>query len=170
MIARVPATLTRRLGAAFYDLLVVIALWMVVYFPLVAGGWLDTSLDDSFDPRHLALRLGIAFAYFGWCWTRGGATLGALAWKLVVQRGDGAPLTWGDALRRFGVALGYLAPLALLELVAPGTQSHALFYLALLGPFVAGALWSLADPERRAFHERTLDTRLCARPAAAGAA
>ena len=170
MIARVPATLVRRLGAAFYDLLVVIALWMVVYFPLVAGGWLHTSLDDSFDPLHLALRIGIAFAYFGWCWTRGGATLGALAWKLVVLRVDGAPVTWRDAAHRFGLALGYLAPLALLELVAPGTQSHELYYLALLGPFAAGVLASLADPERRALHERSLETRLCARPPAVGPA
>jgi uncharacterized RDD family membrane protein YckC len=160
MRARVPATLTRRLGAAFYDLLVVIAIWIVVYFPLIALGRFDGSIGDSLHPLHLALRLGLAFAYFGWCWTRGGATLGALAWKLEVARVDGAAVTWSDAARRFGVALGYLAPLALLEAIAPGTQSHALFYLALLGPFLAGALASLSDPERRAFHERFLVTRL----------
>lgn len=163
---REPASLTRRLGAAFYDLLVVIALWMLVYFPLVAGGWLGTSPDDSFDPLHLALRGTIAFLYFGWCWTRGGATLGAQAWKLAVVRDDGAPLTWGDAARRFGMALAYLAPLALLELAAPATQSAALYYPALLGPFLLGALASRFDPAGRAFHERRLATRLVARPAA----
>lgn len=155
--------LTRRLGAAFYDLLVVVALWMLVYLPLVAAGWIGGSADDSFSPAHLALRGAIAFGYFGWCWTRGGATLGALAWKVRVARTDGAPLGWRDAGHRFGVALGYLAPLALLELVAPNTQSHALYYSALLGPFLAGALASRFDPAGRAFHERFVATRLTAR-------
>lgn len=164
------ASLTRRLGAAFYDLLVVIALWMLVYLPLVAAGWIGGSADDSFSPGHLALRGAIAFAYFGWCWTRGGATLGALAWKVRVTRVDGAPLDWRDAAHRFGVALGYLAPLALLELVAPNTQSHALYYSALLGPFLAGTLASRFDPAGRAFHERFLGSRLTSNAPASAAA
>lgn len=162
-----PAPLLRRLGAAFYDLLVVIALWMLVYFPLVAAGWVGGSLEDSHHPGHLALRGAIAFLYFGWCWTRGGATLGALAWSLQVARADGAPLAWRDAAARFGIALAYLAPLAVLETAAPGTQSYALYYSALLGPFVLGAVAARFDPEQRAWHERFIATRLRRRTPAA---
>lgn len=157
------ASLGRRVGAAGYDLLVVVALWMFAYFPLIASGQLEGAADDLFDPLHLALRLAIAFAYFGWSWTHGGSTLGALAWKLTVVRVDGAPLGWRDAAARFGVALIYLLPLALIELIAPATQSAPLFYGALLGPFALGLGYSQFDPQRRAFHERFLATRLTTR-------
>ena len=168
MTTRAPASLHRRLGTALYDLLVVVALWMLVYFPLVASGRIGGTVADSFAPAHLVLRGLIAFAYFGWCWTHGGATLGALAWRLEVARDDGAPLGWDDAARRFAIALGYLAPLALIELIAPATQSSALFYGALLGPFLLGVVAARLEPAGRAFHERWLASRLVVRrPAAA---
>jgi uncharacterized RDD family membrane protein YckC len=167
---REPATLPRRLGTALYDLLVVVALWMLVYFPLVASGHLGGAIDDSFSAGHLVLRCAIAFAYFGFCWTHGGATLGALAWRLAVVRDDDAPLGWRDAALRFVAALGYLLPLALLERVAPATQSSALYYMALLGPFLLGLAAARLDPARRAFHERFLATRLVMRASARTAA
>jgi len=163
---RPSASFPRRIGAAVYDLLVIVALWMLVYFPLVASGQVGGTIDDSFSVAHLVLRGAIAFGYFGTCWTHGGATLGALAWRLEVVRADGAPLAWRDAALRFAVALGYLVPLALLELVAPGTQSSALFYGALCVPFLLGLAAARYDHEGRAWHERGLETRMVARRAA----
>jgi uncharacterized RDD family membrane protein YckC len=154
------ASIGRRLGAALYDLLVVIALWMLVYFPLVASGLLVGTLDDNRDPRHWLLRGGIAFAYFGWSWCRGGRTLGLLSWKLGVVRADGAPLGLGDCAARFGVGLLYLAPLALLEAWYSLAVPPAPYYAALFGPFLAGTLWSRYDPRGRALHELPLATKV----------
>lgn len=161
-----PASIARRLGAAFYDLLVVAALWMLVYFSLIASGAVSGGLDDSRDPRHLALRAGIAFLYFAWCWTRSGSTLGLLTWKLALLRQDGRVATLGDAAARFALACGYLLPLAALELGLPLPPPPALFYTALLAPFLLGTLWALRDAEGRALHELPLDTRIVTRAVA----
>jgi len=158
------APVLRRLGAAGYDLLIVVALWMLAYFPLIASGLLSGALDDSAEPGHLMLRAAITFAYFGWSWTHGGRTLGALAWRLAVERDDGAALGARDAMLRFGVALGYLAPLAVLELMAPAGRSLAAFLGALVVPFLLGTLWCRSDPHGRALHELPLGTRLVQRP------
>ena len=154
----------RRLGAAMYDFLIVAALWILCYFPLIKLGLATGTVADNFSPLHLALRLGIAFAYFGYSWTRGGRTLGGLAWKLVVVRADGEPLGWRDATARFGVALLYLVPVVLLESLQPATQSPPLFYAALLLPFLAGTGWCLIDPAGRAAHELPLSTRVRSTP------
>lgn len=156
---RAPASVPRRLGAAFYDLLVVAALWMFVYFPLIGAGWFKGTLEDSADPRHWLLRIAIAFAYFAYCWTRGGSTLGALAWKIAVVRADGGPLTLRDAAPRFALAACYLLPLIALEFAYRMAVPPLLYYAALVGPFLLGTLWALRDPERRALHERFLATR-----------
>lgn len=155
-----PASIPRRLGVAFYDLLVVCALWMLAYFPLIAAGAFAGGLDDSFSPAHLLLRGAIAFAYFGWCWTRGGSTLGALPWRIAVVRVDGSPLTLRDAAARFALAACYLLPLVALELAFRMAVPPVLYYAALIGPFLLGTLWALRDPQERALHERVLATRV----------
>jgi uncharacterized RDD family membrane protein YckC len=148
----------RRLGAALYDLMVVVALWMLAYFPLVAGGLLHGAAADGRDPRHWLLRGAIAFLYFGWCWTRGGRTLGLLAWRLAVVRADGAPLGWGDALRRFALACAYLLPLLALLALSPAPALGA-YLAALLVPFVLGTLLAALRADGRSAHELPLATR-----------
>jgi uncharacterized RDD family membrane protein YckC len=155
-----PASIARRLGAAFYDLLVVAALWMLVYFSLIAAGAVAGTLADNSDPRHWLLRGLIAFLYFAWSWTRSGRTLGLLTWSLALQRHDGGLPTLRDAAARFMVACGYLAPLFALEVAYGLAVPAAWFYLALLGPFLFGTLWALRDPQGRALHEVPLATRV----------
>lgn len=159
-----PATIPRRLGAALYDLLVVAALWMLVYFPLIVAGVFHGSMADNSDPRHWLLRGAIAFAYFAVCWCRGGRTLGLLSWNLQVARADGAALTLADAARRFGCACLYLSPLAVLEFAYRMAVPPALYYPALLGPFLLGTLWARIDPHVRALHELPLVTQVTVRP------
>lgn len=158
-----PASIARRLGAAFYDLLVIAALWMLVYFSLVAVGAVAGTLDDNRDPRHWLLRAMIAFLYFGWCWTRSGRTLGLLTWKLRLVREDGRPPTLGDAAARFGLACAYLLPVVALEIGFRLAVPPALYYMALLGPFLLGTLWALHDHQGRALHELPLVTRVTLR-------
>ena len=154
------ASVPRRLGAAFYDLLVVCALWMLVYFMLIVSGAFVGSMQDNSDPRHWLLRGAIAFAYFALCWCQGGRTLGALSWRLQVVRADGGALTLKDAAARFALACAYLLPLVVLELAYRLAVPPALFAPARLGPFLLGTLWARIDAEGRALHELALATRV----------
>lgn len=159
----VPASIARRLGAAFYDLLVVAALWMLVYFSLIAAGAVGGTLADNSDPRHWLLRALIAFLYFAWSWTRSGRTLGLLSWTLALEREGGGLPTLADAAARFALACAYLIPVVALEVGYRLAVPPALFYLALLGPFLFGTLWTWRDPQGRALHERLLATRVVQR-------
>jgi len=65
------------------------------------------------------------------------------SWRLRVEREDGAPLTWGDAVRRLAAAAQSWLPLGL------------------------GYLWILVDRDRRAWHDRLSRTRVVVVPKAA---
>ena len=128
------ALLARRAGAALYDGLLLLALWLVATAAVLAlrGG-------EAVPPGTVWFELwllGVAFAFHGWFWVHGGQTLGLRAWRLRVVRAGGAPLGWGDAARRFAAALLALAPAGL------------------------GWLWMLADGEGRAWHDRLSGTRV----------
>ena len=126
--------LLRRLGAIFYDLLLLIALLAVATtlitlpFGMPEGGSLLAFQWFLFEI--------IPLLFFTGFWWRGGQTLGMRAWRLKVVRMDGSPLSWGDALKR------HLA--ALLSCLALGV----------------GFLWILVDKEKLAWHDRLSATRL----------
>jgi uncharacterized RDD family membrane protein YckC len=149
----------RRLAAALYDSLIVIAIWMLAYLPVVA--MLGGHLQDSRDPRHLAFRALLAFAFFAWSWTRGGQTLGMQAWRLRLERMDGGTPDLGAAARRFGVALIYLLPFTVfIALGADASAPKSLGYGLLLGPFLLGIIWSRLDAQGLAPHDRLSGTRV----------
>jgi uncharacterized RDD family membrane protein YckC len=129
------AALGWRAVAALYDLFPLIALWMATG----AIGFAATHGDlDARSPPlwyRLAL-LAVTVAYFVVSWMRGGQTIGMRAWRLRVERADGARLTLLGALLRFVVAG---------------------FSLAAAG---AGMLWSLVDRDRRTWHDLAAKTRV----------
>jgi uncharacterized RDD family membrane protein YckC len=129
-----PARLSRRLAALAYDLLLLFGCWFcgTWLLLLVRGGSEIAPGTWWFD---LAL-VGLGFLFFGWFWTHGGQTLGMRAWKLRVERYDGDPLRWRDALLRY---------------------VSALLGTGLLG---LGFLIALFDPERRCWHDRVSRTRV----------
>ena len=140
------APLWRRLAAATYDSLVVLALWFVataLILPLTHGQALDSShpLAETLYRFYL---LAVGFAFFGGFWVRNGQTLGMLAWRVkVVGTKDGAAVHWRQALIRYVAAI--------LSWVALG----------------AGFWWSLLDAEKKTWHDRFSDTELImARPLA----
>ena len=124
----------RRLGAIFYDLLLLVALLAVattlITLPLgmPEGGYLLAFQWFLFEI--------IPLLFFTGFWWRGGQTLGMRAWRLKVVRMDGSPLSWGDALKR------HLA--ALLSCLALGL----------------GFLWIVIDRDGLAWHDRLSGTRL----------
>ena len=134
--------LWRRLAAASYDALVVVALFFI-------GTALSLTIShDAITPDHpmaeLVFRLyllAIGFAFFGGFWVRNGQTLGMLAWRVkVVQAGNGGKITWTQALIRYLVSY--------LSWAAAGL----------------GFWWSLWDADKMTWHDRLSGTRLIRAP------
>ncbi|MGH8399579.1 MAG: RDD family protein [Gammaproteobacteria bacterium] len=134
-----PPSLWRRLAAAFYDSLIVLALWFVgtaLILPLTHGEAVASS-DLAAVMAYRLYLLAIGFLFFAGFWIRSGQTLGMLAWKVrVVQSANGTRITWRQALLRYLTAL--------------------LSWL-LLG---LGFIWSLFDRERKTWHDRLSGTEL----------
>jgi len=102
--------LARRLGAIFYDalligstVLIVGAIIATVMSQIIGTGRLapDTTLSRLF----FVIDMGLAFALFGWFWTHGGQTLGMRAWKIRVVDEHGQHLDWQQAFFRFVSAI-----------------------------------------------------------------
>jgi uncharacterized RDD family membrane protein YckC len=130
--------LWRRLAAASYDALVVLALWFIataVAMPLTHGA--VTPEHPLAELMYRLYILAVGFLFFGGFWVRNGQTLGMLAWRVkVVPAGSSTKITWRQALVR------YLA--AYLSWAALGF----------------GFWWSLWDPEKKTWHDRLSGTRL----------
>lgn len=129
--------LLRRFGAMFYDLLILVALWMLVIALALAivHGHVDVAHPP--EPWRWSLRaamLAVTAAYFALSWCRGGQTIGMRAWHLRLVRADGDNLGAGRALARFVLA----------------TLS-----LALVG---AGFWWAWFDAAQRTAHDRIAGT------------
>jgi uncharacterized RDD family membrane protein YckC len=137
------AGLLRRLAAIFYDALLVAALLMLAtaaLLPLTHGEAI--AADSPFWARHAyrAFLIAVVVVYFGYSWTRGGQTLGMLAWHIRVIRSDGSSLRWRDVGVRLLTALLSGAALGL------------------------GYLWMLVDRERLTWHDRLSRTRVVRDP------
>lgn len=130
--------LWRRLAAALYDGLIVLALWFIGTALVMPLSHAAVSPDHPFAELLYRLYiLAIGYAFFAGFWMRDGQTLGMLAWRVkLVQSGNSRSVTWKQALIR------YLA---------------ALLSWAALG---AGFWWSLFDAEHKTWHDRLSGTEL----------
>ena len=129
--------LPRRLAAACYDLLLLIALWWLItaaFLPLNAGEALGRD-SILFHIYRLALSTCTLLFFVGF-WSHGGQTLGMRAWRFKVVKNNGAPLRFFDGLKR--------AVAALLSLVPAGL----------------GFWWAIFDSDGLAWHDRLSRTRL----------
>lgn len=129
----------RRLGAMFYDSLLLLAILIMASFPYVwlTGGGQQGFLVQTFYRIYL---LAIVFLYLGGFWVRGGQTLGMRTWRIKILRADGRPVTWGVALKRFVCALVSLLCLGL------------------------GFFWIIHDRDKLAWHDRWSGTKLIRLP------
>lgn len=154
-----PARLFRRMAALFYDLLLVAALLLVLTFallPLTAGEAILTSTHGVIGRLYHSLQLLLGFGYFGFCWTRGGQTLGMKAWRIRIETVDGRPPSWGDAIVRFmiGASVLFLAVIGIWHLQAPGWNLGDLAAVLLLLPAPANLVWVLFDRDGRSLQDR----------------
>ena len=137
------AGLLRRLGALFYDSLLLAALLMVVtaaLLPLTGGEAIDAAKNPLLEWVYRGLLLVTVALYYGIPWTRRGQTLGMVAWRLRLERADGSLPRWPDVPKRLAAATLSLLPAGL------------------------GWWWMLVDPERRTWHDRLSGTRIVLTP------
>lgn len=162
--ALVAAPLARRLAAALYELLLLVALTFIVQFallPLVSPGHagnVNTLAVPALPVQVIlfCIEVGAAALYFGWLWSDGRRTLPQKTWRLRLLTRAGGVLTRKQALLRYFAA--WVAPLA-------GIGTYAL-----LQPLGAGKLaaivcigsfaWALVDRDRLFLHDRLAGTRL----------
>lgn len=163
-----PAPLWRRLGAAVYDALLLLGLWLVTLTLDVIFRDLAGLARSEVLLRILLFLIGLGF--FGWFWTHGGQTLGMRSWRLRVRREDGAALRWPVAATRYVVMLlswvTLLTPL-LLQLPhlreLPNAQPVAAAAAALS---IAALVLMQLDARRRAPCDRISGTEVVALPKA----
>lgn len=132
-----PASLPRRIAAAFYDLLLVLGLWFVAVFALLpfTGGHAIVGNNPLFR-----LYLFITpYLFFSWFWMRNGQTLGMRAWRLQLRNHDGAAINWLQTLPRYAAA-----------------------WVAWLS--IIGILWSLVDARKRCWQDIASRTQLVTLP------
>ncbi len=150
----------RTLAALLYEVLLTAAV-------LLAIATLLTPLKAVLGASPLAellfrlLLAGLLFAYYGWCWVKGGQTLAMKTWRLKLVRADGAALDWPLALRRYLIALALFVGVPALAYAgwSRSLGESAPFWLALVWlplPFIARGI----DPEKRSLHDRLAGTRV----------
>ncbi|MBM6552222.1 RDD family protein [Marinomonas ostreistagni] len=124
--------LWRRLAAAFYDSLLLIALYFVV-------GWIAVMANDgeAVEAGWLFwLLLLIAWGFFVKFWRYPGQTLGMQVWKFRLVQTDGTQVTLRQATARYLLALVSWACAGL------------------------GFWWALLDKDGATWHDKLTDTRL----------
>lgn len=126
--------LLRRLAAAVYDALLLLAVLFVAafFFIFIFGSAVEIPRRYFFQ-AYLLFVMGL---YFVWFWTHGGQTLAMKTWRIRLVAMDGGAVRWKTALLRFLLAFAGL-----------------MF-------FGAGWWWMLFDREDCPLHDRLTGTRV----------
>lgn len=127
------ATRFKLFAACVYELLLLLALWMLCT-------WIFVRLlgDATGDHKRYVLQAFlwlITGVYFMWCWRKTGQTLATKTWKIKLVNQQNITLSMQQALIRYA-----LASLSLLA-------------------FGAGFFWALFDKDSLFLHDRLLKTR-----------
>lgn len=131
-----PAGLARRLAAMVYDLLLIVAIWMLLGFVAVA---LNRG-EANETPLFHSLLFMATFTFFAFFWMRAGMTLGMQAWRLRVETQDGMSISLVQSLLRF---------------LAAGASFVA---------FGLGYWWILFDREKRSWSDIASNSRVVVLP------
>lgn len=132
------ATRFRLFAACVYELLLLLALWMLCTWMFVGlFGDATSHYKRTFLQLFLWLVTG---AYFVWCWTKTGQTLATKTWKikLVTQNlanQQNVNLNKRQAIIRYALASASILACGL------------------------GFIWALVDKDRLFLHDRLLKTR-----------
>ncbi|MCP1726195.1 putative RDD family membrane protein YckC [Natronospira proteinivora] len=153
-----PASLIRRLAAAFYDSLLVLAIWFLgtlIILPFARGESFDAE-----NPLFLLYLLLLTGLFFGWFWWRSGQTLGMRAWRLQVVSPEEAQAPPPNILIRVALVLGLIVS-GLYGLVFLVMDTWPDWWGAIaLFPLLLSMSWSLVDAEQRCLHDILSRTRV----------
>ena len=129
----ISVSLARRLGAIFYDYLVIVAILLVV-----TAFWTGIGITESHAlyPLYVGFVNLTVFLYFAWCWTHGGQTIGMKIWRIVLVSTRDDPFSWIRAATRSAIAIISVACVGI------------------------GFLWMLIDNDKMTWHDRFSDARL----------
>jgi uncharacterized RDD family membrane protein YckC len=139
VISGVSAGFGRRIAAALYDTLLLVALLVILTTLLVLGVTrieITPEKVGAWAYFYRAMLLALIVAYYLLNWTRSGQTLGMRAWHLRAVTASGKPL----ALRAAAIRLGWAA-------------------LA-WAPAGLGVLWIYLDRDHLALQDRLSNTRI----------
>ena len=95
--------LPRRLGAMFYDAILLIAVLFFASLPVVLP--FRITVEHTAYPYFVAYIYLVSFLFFGWFWTHGGQTLGLKTWTTKLVSDTQANVTWKQAFIRFLASL-----------------------------------------------------------------
>lgn len=152
------AGLGRRIGALFYEavlltaLIVVLAILFQLVFPSLA------------EHRYLQLLLFaceiiFTYFYFHFCWKKG-QTLAMKTWRIRLCRLDSQPITIWQILGRYYLSLITFIPLIpITMMVKHEVLPHYAAWIAIIWaafPY----LWAMLDKDKQFLHDRILGTRL----------
>lgn len=124
-----PPSIFSLLGAILYDTIAVAAIWFFAAFIVVI-----LRRGEAVSPGNIffmAYLLVVSFAYFGFCWTRSGQTLGMRSWKIrLVDSKTRQSVGWACAAKRCAAAMLSLGVLGI------------------------GFIWMIFDHDSRTLHDR----------------
>ncbi|AVG14927.1 hypothetical protein CFN79_03065 [Chromobacterium vaccinii] len=154
--------LARCLASLFYESLLIVAMLLITSAAITP---LQLALGQDSWLLHSLIQLtaaGVLFAYFGYCWTRGGQTAAMKTWHIRLVTADGRLLNWQQSLMRFIVAAMLFVGLPVISYLGwqrsygdhPAAKWLALVWWLL--PFLA----RYYDKDRRHLHDRLSGTRL----------
>lgn len=136
-----PAHLGWRLVAMIYDLLPLLALWLLASgLMLLAHRGAPVAPDSATAIAEFGVLWLTTGAYAVVSWRRGGQTIGMRPWRLRVVAADGMPPSWRAVYVRYAVAS-----------------------ISLLA-FGIGFIWALFDRQRRTWHDLAAGTVLVRLP------
>ena len=127
------ATRLKLFAACIYELLLLLALWMLCTWIFVRlFGDATHSNKRTFLQFFLWLVTG---AYFVWCWTKTGQTLANKTWKIKLVNQQNSTLSIKQAMIRYALASASMLACGL------------------------GFIWALVDKNGLFLHDRLLKTR-----------
>ena len=127
------ATRLKLFAACIYELLLLLALWMLCT-------WIFVRLfgDATHGNKRYFLQLFlwlVTGAYFVWCWTKTGQTLATKTWKIKLVNQQNSTLSIKQAMIRYALASASVLACGL------------------------GFIWALVDKNGLFLHDRLLKTR-----------
>lgn len=153
-----PANLALRLAAMTYDGVLLFGIVFIVGYALLALMQWTYPLTGI---RRLVLQAALFVvigAYFAWCWSKGGQTLGMKSWRLHLIDSSGVAPGVSRSILRYVLAWHLVAPG--LAFVAAFQAHAAIDLVAVVAGIALMLLPALFDPQRRLLHDRWVGTLL----------